>query len=592
MPEKQDFDKHSQEKQPLTRRYPLLAYLAEFREWRGPVTLAIVLALVKHTPVLFIPMYTAHILDVVIPHKDYTELWLCLLGMVGLIVMNMATHPLHILLFSKARRNVALRLRSRLCERIQQLTFSFHDAANSGRLHSKVMQDVEKLDALGKILIDPLLILVATSVAAFFILAYIQPRYLLVIALFIPIVILQRTVLSRRVQNNYTSLRVEQEKLNSEVNEMLGMLSITRAHATEDQDLQRLGVRLGEVREVGVKTDWITNILGAQIWGTTQLLNIAVLVTGAYLAITGRLTIGEVILAMSLVMMTVGGISAMMSQIEQFYGAAEAMRSINEVLTYPEIEENEGKPPFPQLKGEIAFNDVSFRYPGTEKPVLENLTLGFQPNQTIALVGSSGGGKTTFMKLLLGFYNPTGGAITIDGHDLRDHDKRTLRRQVGIVSQETFLFNGTILDNIIHGMGDVPMERVEEAARQAHAHDFICQLDNGYQTQIGDRGLKLSGGQKQRLAIARALLRNPRLLLLDEATSALDSQSERIVQEALETLMRDRTTFVVAHRLSTVRNADRILVFDKGRIVEDGPHRELINHGGVYSQLVELQAVK
>jgi ABC-type multidrug transport system fused ATPase/permease subunit len=312
---------------------------------------------------------------------------------------------------------------------------------------------------------------------------------------------------------------------------------------------------------------------------------------GAWLAISGRMSIGEIVLAMSLVMMAVGGVGAVIAQLEAIFSASEAMRSIDEVLTFPPIELNEGKPALPPLEGRVRFEDVWFAYAGNDRPVLKSISLDVAPRQTIALVGPSGAGKTTFINLLLGFYEPVQGRILVDDIAMGTFDRRTLRRQVGIVTQETFLFNGTIWQNITHGLENVAREQVEEAARRAFAHEFITGLQNGYDTEIGDRGLKLSGGQKQRLAIARALLRNPRLLILDEATSALDSQSEKVVQQALEELMAGRTTFVIAHRLSTVRHADRILVFDDGRIVEDGRHDLLVGNKGLYSRLVELQEI-
>jgi len=570
---------------------PLRAYLAEFGRAKGAVSLAILLAAIKHSPVLCIPLYVAFIIDTVIPRRDMNTLAWCVVGMGALIVLNMTLHPLYIRVYTAVRRDVALRLRARLCERLQQLSIAIHDSQQSGRLHSKVMQDVEKVDILGRLLVDPLLITAMTVVAAFMVTVYIQPWFILIFlmfALFIPVF---RHVFHQRVKDNYERLRVEQEMLNAEVGEMINMLPLSRAHATEREDLERVGRRLGEVRNVGLRTEFLQHTMGAQLWSMIQLANIATVCLGAFLVIMGGLSLGQMVLAMSMCMMVLGGITGLMGQLEQIYGANEAMRSIQEVLEQPAIEHNEGKPALTELRGAIEFRDVWFAYPGTEKPVLKSLSLRCEPNQTIALVGASGAGKTTMMKLLLGFYDSIQGDIVVDGHSLREIDLRTLRRQVGVVTQDTYLFNGTLWQNLTHGLNNVTREQVDEAVEQAHAAEFIRDAPDGYETEIGDRGLKLSGGQKQRLAIARALLRNPRLLLLDEATSALDSKSERLVQRALETLMRDRTTFVIAHRLSTVRHADRILVFDDGRIVEDGRHDLLISQSGVYARLVELQEI-
>ncbi|MBI1290071.1 ATP-binding cassette domain-containing protein [bacterium] len=573
-------------------RHPLLSYYAEYRPVAGRVALLALILVFRHSPVLVLPIYIGYVLDTVIPAGDKVGLLLCLVGMMSLLISNMAIGPLTATMLGRLRRDVATRLRSKLCTRIQHLSFAYHDSAQSGRLHSKVMQDVEKVDLLAHITAESMYIPILTALVSIGVIASNEPAFLLLVALFLPVVWTQHLVMKRKVEEKYRHLRIEQEKLNAEVSEMIVMLPLSRAHATEMEDLQKVGRTLSQVREVGVMTDWRSSLLGAQIWATSQIVNVLVVIAGGWLVIEGSMTIGQVVMFITFVGMTVGNVAAVLAQLPQIHAAAEAMRSINEILHHPDIEENEGKPDLPAIEGRIELRDVSFRYPTSERTIMDGLNLSVQPHQRVALVGESGAGKTTFIKLLLGLYKTTAGQIMVDGHDLASVNLRSLRRQVGIVTQETFLFNGTILQNLTHGLGEnVDLARVEEAARQANAHDFITALDRGYETEIGDRGLRLSGGQKQRIAIARALLRNPRLLILDEATSALDSESERAVQEALERLMVGRTTFVIAHRLSTVRTADRILVFDRGRIVEDGTHDELVRGGRTYARLVALQSI-
>jgi ATP-binding cassette subfamily B protein len=547
---------------------------------------------IRHSPVLVIPIYTAYVLDTVIPTADATALILCAVGMLSLILTNIAIAPLCTRLLSRLRRSVAQRLRSRLCTRIQHLSLAYHDNIQSGRLHSKVMQDVEKVDAISTLTIESIYLPLLTALVSLVVVATHQPLFLLLIAAFLPIVWLQHMIMKNKLEEKFRHLRLEQEKLNADVSEMIVMLPLSKAHATETEDLRKLDRTLNQVRTVGVATDWRSAILGSQIWATSQVLSILVVIGGAWFVMRGAMSIGEVVMFISYVGMSIGNVAGILAQLPQFHAASEAMRSINEVLQHPDIEENEGKPDIAPISGLIELRNLRFAYPNSPRPVIDNLTLRVQPNQRIALVGESGAGKTTFVKLLLGLYLPTEGELTIDGQSIRQVNLRSLRRQVGIVTQETFLFNGTILQNLTHGLGDeVPMAAVETAARQANAHDFITALERGFDTEIGDRGLKLSGGQKQRLAIARALLRNPRLLILDEATSALDSESERAVQEALERLMAGRTTFIIAHRLSTVRNADRILVFDRGKVVEEGNHADLLRLGGSYARLVALQGL-
>lgn len=573
-------------------RHPLLSYFAEYRGVSRRVALLALVLVVRHSPVLVIPLYTAYVLDVVVPAADTTALLLCMAGMLSLLVTNMAVGPLSSTMMSRLRREVAMRLRSRLCTRIQHLSFAYHDNAQSGRLHSKVMQDVEKVDQLAHIAAESVFIPVMTALVSILVITATEPAFLVLVAIFLPIIFVQNHVMKRKVEERYRHLRVEQEKLNAEVSEMIVMLPLSRAHATETEDLQKVARTLGQVRDVGVMTDWRSALLGAQIWATSQIISVLVVIGGGWMVMRGSMSIGDVVMFITFVGMTVGNVAAVLAQLPQIYAGAEAMRSINEILHNPDIEENEGKPDLPPIDGHIRFEGVTFRYPASERTIIDRVDLEVAPRQRIALVGESGAGKTTFVKLLLGLYRTSAGRVLVDGHELGNVNLRSLRRQVGIVTQETFLFNGTILQNLTHGLGDaIDMDRVQEAARQANAHEFITALDKGYDTEIGDRGLKLSGGQKQRLAIARALLRNPRLLILDEATSALDSESERAVQEALERLMAGRTTFVIAHRLSTVRHADRILVFDRGRIVEDGTHEELVRSARTYARLVALQNI-
>ena len=268
---------------------------------------------------------------------------------------------------------------------------------------------------------------------------------------------------------------------------------------------------------------------------------------------------------------------------------AGAADRVFDVLDLPELIQNKANAQLlPHVKGNVSFNNVSFAY-NTDEPILDNVSFSATPGQVVALVGPSGAGKSTVASLLPRFYDVTGGSIVIDGLDIREVTMESLREQVGIVPQETMLFNGSVYDNILYGRLDATEEEVMAASKAANAHNFITELPNGYDTQLGDRGVNISGGQRQRIAIARAILKNPQILILDEATSALDTESERVVQEALDRLMVGRTSFVIAHRLSTIKNADKILVMEKGKIVEEGNHDELMAKDGLYAHLYQIQ---
>ena len=266
-----------------------------------------------------------------------------------------------------------------------------------------------------------------------------------------------------------------------------------------------------------------------------------------------------------------------------------AAQRVFDVLDLPELIQNApAAKQLPHVKGNVSFQNVSFAY-NADEPILDNVCFEATPGQVVALVGPSGAGKSTVASLLPRFYDVTSGSIVIDGCDIRDVTMESLREQVGIVPQETMLFNGTVYDNILYGRLDATEEEVMAASKAANAHNFIMELPNGYDTQLGDRGVNISGGQRQRIAIARAILKNPQILILDEATSALDTESERVVQDALDRLMVGRTSFVIAHRLSTIKNADKILVLEKGKVVEEGNHDELIAQDGLYAHLYKIQ---
>ena len=278
--------------------------------------------------------------------------------------------------------------------------------------------------------------------------------------------------------------------------------------------------------------------------------------------------------------------SRVIANIQKALAAADR---VFDVLDLPELIQNKPNAKLlPHVKGSVSFNNVSFAY-NTDEPILDDVSFSATPGQVVALVGPSGAGKSTVASLLPRFYDVTGGSIVIDGLDIRDVTMESLREQVGIVPQETMLFNGSVYDNILYGRLDATEEEVMAASKAANAHNFITELPNGYDTQLGDRGVNISGGQRQRIAIARAILKNPQILILDEATSALDTESERVVQEALDRLMVGRTSFVIAHRLSTIKNADKILVMEKGKIVEEGNHDELMAKDGLYAHLYQIQ---
>src|SRR5699024_1514679 len=331
-------------------------------------------------------------------------------------------------------------------------------------------------------------------------------------------------------------------------------------------------------------------LVSSNIYFLTKLITIVILVVGAYLSYQGELLYGELvafILFVNVLMRPIEKISALLELYPK--GMAGFRRFLDLLEVDPEVVDRKDAKDVQELKGDISFNDVTFGYEKTQSPVLENINFKIDSGETIAFVGPSGAGKTTICSLIPRFYDVTQGAITIDGIDIRDMKARSLRKHIGIVQQDVFLFTGTLRENIAYGKLDATDEEIEEAARQAHMEEFIQELPKGYETEVGERGLKLSGGQKQRIAIARMFLKNPSILILDEATSALDTETERIIQEALTELAKDRTTLIIAHRLATIKNADRIMVVTKNGIEEEGSHEELIKKDGLFANLHNMQ---
>jgi ATP-binding cassette subfamily B protein len=429
-------------------------------------------------------------------------------------------------------------------------------------------------------------------IAAVVVTAIRVPNFLIFFILVAPIASITIIRLRKSLNEYNEDFRSQIEKMSSRVNEMTTLLTVTRAHGLERRAVGRMKDSFASVQEAGLKLDRINGRFNAAAWVTFQLANVFCLILSAYFALQGKFGIsaGDVVLLTSNFGMLIGSVILLASLAPAISKGFASITSLSEVLESPDLEINQGKRSVDKVDGVIEFKDVSFTYPTNHKPSLDQITFSATPGKMVALVGPSGSGKSTLINLVIGFLRPSQGAIKIDTLDYKDLDLRTVRKYLSVVPQESVLFDGTIAENISYGLSDVSSQEVELALRDANAWDFVQAFDDGVETIVGERGARLSGGQRQRLAIARALIRNPRILILDEATSALDSESEKLIQDALSRLMKDRTTFVVAHRLSTVQEADQILVLDEGKIVESGTHSELVSKQGLYRRLYDAQS--
>lgn len=512
-----------------------------------------------------------------------------ILGVV--LVQNIPTHFFYVQTISRAVRSIAVRLRSSLCRRLQQLSIGYFNRHGAGALQSKVLRDVETIEALTRSFYDAGLVAVVNLVFAFMVTAWRAPSFLIVFAICIPSSVLLIRLLRRRTVERNKVFRLEIERMSSSVNEMTSLIPITRAHGLEDSALQRMEGILERVRAAGLRVDGINSLFGAASWAVFNCLNMGCLVFAAWACYTGFLpiTTGDVVMLtgyFALITNSVLGLTNFMPQIVQGF---ESVRSIGEILQSPDIEHNENKTGVRSVAGAFSFENVDFYFPDSDTHAVRDFALEVRPGETTAFVGPSGSGKSTLLNLVIGFLRPSGGRILLDGVDMARLDLRTYRRFLSVVPQESILFEGTIRENVTYGLPSVGDETVERALRDANAWEFVSCLPLGMNTRCGERGAQLSGGQRQRLAIARALIRDPRVLILDEATSALDTQSEALIQEALGRLMKNRTTFMVAHRLYTIRNAHRIIVMKHGRMVEAGAHDELLARDGFYAALHRQQ---
>ena len=560
------------------------------RPWR--MLVAVLAFALKEIPLWFLPVITAAIIDIVADGGDVSAvLWWFVLAVV-LLAQNYPNHILYTRQFMTVVRDTGADLRNALAQRLQSLSIGYHSRVSSSIVQTKVVRDVENVELMLQQVTHPLLSATMVMIGALAMTAIAVPQFLPVYGLAVPIAIGIRYGLRKRSRSRNELFRREVEVLSARVGEMASLMPVTRAHGLERTAVTRVATGADGVRRAGLNLDMLNGHVASISWVAMQLLGVGCLVLAAVFALTGFLPItpGEVVLLSTYFTLLTQGLTQLLMLIPVGARGLESVRSIAEVMQEPDLEMNEGKRPVDAVRGEITLAQVSHRYPGADEDSLHEIDLRIPAGQTVAFVGSSGSGKSTMLNLVLGFLRPTGGRILLDDVDMQELDLRTARRFVSVVPQESLLLEGTIRENIGYGLDDVSEELILQALADANALEFVQAQTHGLDTLVGERGARLSGGQRQRLAIARALIRDPRILLLDEATSALDPESEQLVKEALGRLMAGRTTLIVAHRLSTIRQADRIVVLERGRIVEQGNHTELLDLEGRYADLHLTQA--
>ncbi|MDG9704948.1 ABC transporter ATP-binding protein [Streptomyces sp. DH37] len=566
-----------------------LVYLFRADRWR--LAAAVLVFTVKHSPIWLLPLVTAAIVDTVVMHLPLSRLW----SSAGLIMVILAVNtPLHLLwvrLLHGSVRRTGTALRSALCTRMQELSIGYHTRTSAGVLQTKVVRDVETVEQMVQQTSETGLGAVTVLAGGLAIIAVRTPQFLPVFLLVVPVAALLVARLRGRLRDHNEHFRQEVELLSTRVSEMTRLITVTRAHGLERDALRRMDGTLRRVLDSGRRLDLLNGRFASLSWVLLNMLGICFLSAAALIAYfeVWAITPGDVVMLSAFLTTLTNSTSTLMGLAPVITKGLESVRSVGEVLQAPELEHNAGRTEVTEVRGAVEFQEVGYAYRDGGAPAVRDFSLSVAPGETIALVGASGAGKSTVLNLVIGFIRPTSGRILLDGTDMDTLDLRTYRHFVSVVPQESVLFGGTVRENVAYGMEHADDETVRRALRDANALEFVERLPDGLDTSVGDDGARLSGGQRQRLAIARALIRDPRVLILDEATSALDTRSEALVQQALGRLLRGRTTFVVAHRLSTVRDADRIVVMRDGAIQEIGSHEELLRLGGAYAELQSTQ---
>ncbi len=551
-------------------------------------TAALLLVLLAAGIQLLNPLLIRWVIDHIITPGRWGILFWGAFSIVGLTILRAVVLFAQRYFMSWVSERAVYDIRNELYEHLQQLSFGFYDSAQTGQLMSRLTADVQNLDRFFSMGIMNFTSSISSIIGVVAVMTRLDWQLTLVTMVILPPLIYGVVQFSRNVRPLWREIQQQMAVLTATLQENITGIRVVQAFAREDYEIAKFTRDNRDYFNKNVRA-----IRNQAFWGPYMNFVAAagtgiILWYGGRQVITGAITLGTLVAFTSYLDRLVMPVRQL-GWIVNIYtrGMASAVRVFEVLDTSSEVKEKPGAKPLPPIRGEVVFDHVSFGYGGFK--VLDDVSLRVRPGETIAVLGPTGSGKSSLVQLIPRFYDPQAGRILIDGYDIRDVTLQSLRRQIGIVTQDTFLFNASIRDNIAYGRPHASQQEIEAAAKAAHIHDFIMSLPDRYDTILGERGVGISGGQKQRVAIARALLMDARIVIFDEATSNVDNETEYRLQAAFQKLLRDRTAFIIAQRLSTVRNADRIIVLDRGHIVEEGTHAELLSRGGMYAQIYELQ---
>ncbi|NMH73430.1 ABC transporter ATP-binding protein [Bacillus sp. RO2] len=537
---------------------------------------------------LAFPVAVNQVIDRLLPQENWTLIvWACI-GLLAIYAVNTGLHYVVTYWGHMLGINIETDMRRKLFQHMQKLSFGYYDNNKTGHSISRLTKDLEEIGEVAHHGPEDVFVALMTLIGAFFIMLTINWKLAILSFLVIPLLMILAIHFNKKMTRTFRRMFSDVAEINARVEDSIGGIRVVQAFANEKHEQKQFAVNNESYRSTKLAS---YKIMAQNVTANYMLMRLVTLFTllfGTFFVIRGELSYGEFVAFILLSNILLGPIQKINAVIESYPKGIAGFKRYTEIMdTEPDIADAPGAV-HADLEGEIHYRNVSFGYEGNER-VLKNINLTVRAGETVAIVGPSGAGKTTLCSLLPRFYELEEGSILIDGYDTRELTLESLRSQIGIVQQDVFLFSGTIRENIAYGKLEATDAEIMEAARRSQLDEFISTQPQGLDTVIGERGVKLSGGQKQRLAISRIFLKNPPILILDEATSALDTETERAIQESLTELSKDRTTLVIAHRLATIKNADRIMVVTKDGIAEQGRHEELIEAEGIYSRLHHAQ---
>ena len=546
---------------------------------------AIIVAILE----LAFPMAVQWFIDELLPTNEWGMIVKVSILLLLVFVLSAILNFIVNYLGHKLGINIETDMRQDLFNHFQKQSFRFFDNNKTGHLMSRITNDLFDIGEFAHHGPEDFFIAIMTFVGAFVIMFNVNPTLALVALVVIPFLIWIVTYSNKKMNAAWREMYGKIADVNGRIEDSVSGIRVVQSFTNEKFEMERFREQNGLFKTAKLMGYKVMSSTSAGIYMMTRLLTLAVLVVGAWLSFNGKLSYGELVSFVLYTNVLIKPIDKISALLELYPKGMAGFKRFQEMLNeQPEVQDKSDAIDVEYLHGDIKFENVSFSYEN-EKVILNNLSFELKAGEMTAFVGPSGAGKTTICSLIPRFYDVTSGAISIDGMDIRDMSKRSLRDQIGIVQQDVFLFTGTIRENIAYGKLGASEEEIREALRKAHLEEFVNNLSEGLETEIGERGLKLSGGQKQRLAIARMFLKNPPILILDEATSALDTETEKIIQESLAELAENRTTLVIAHRLATIKDADRVIVVTPKGIEEDGSYNELVADNGVFARLHQHQ---